>query len=303
MTSIPPRSRPVPEFAPLRGRGLRSTRPRSPTVLRPPSLGSTAPRPCTDTGSAYRSPPETAGRCPRGADNAGQRDLQKSSAQEASLILTVLLPGAALRTGQALSEGSSTPACNALRKPRERFAPSDPLPRFLRRCAGRDTARFWPRSRRGPARGRTRRTGGSARTAPLELWNLRSAARAFLRCAGRGNLDEWNAGAFSLAFQNVEEFPPTLLRNRPVQASLSWAPTEHVSDFQRFHRNEIVGPDDPVRVAVEFLPPRFRHPLMGPCERRPLLPAALRSPPAAGHRALLPADRAPHPPPLSSTHT
>ena len=103
------------------------------------------------------------------------RDLQKSSAQEANLILTVLLPGAPLRTAQALSEGSSTPACNALRKPRERLAPSHPLPRFLRRCAGRDTARFWPRSRRGPARGRTRRTGGSARTAPSEP-SFRSAS-------------------------------------------------------------------------------------------------------------------------------
>ena len=84
-------------------------------------------------------------------------------------------PGAAFRTAQAVSGGSSTPGFNALRKPRERLAPSHPLLRFLRRCAGRDTARFWPRSRRGLVRGRTRRTGGSARTAPWEP-SFRSAS-------------------------------------------------------------------------------------------------------------------------------
>ena len=42
---------------------------------------------------------------------------------------------------------------------------------------------------------------------------------------------------------------------------------------------------------------------MGPCERRVLLPVALRSPPAAGHRALLPANRAPHPLPRPTLQT
>ena len=134
--------------------------PRAPCQARqPPGRGTTpetcararrsaprAPRPGTGPRRAPRVRPAGAVSrpiCPR----CRARDLQESSAQEASLILTVLLPGAALRTAQALSEGSSTPACNALRKPRERLAPSHPLPRFLRRCAGRDTARFWPRFR------------------------------------------------------------------------------------------------------------------------------------------------------------
>ena len=43
--------------------------------------------------------------------------------------------------------------------------------------------------------------------------NLRSATRAVLRRAGRGHIDEWNAGTLSLAVQNVEEFSPTLLRH------------------------------------------------------------------------------------------
>ena len=99
--------------------------------------------------------------------------MQKSSAQEASLILTVLLPGAAFRTAQALFRGSSTPEFNALRKPRERLAPPRPLLRFLRRSAGRDTARFLPRSRRGPAQGRTRR---SLVHGPIIDSNLRRSA-------------------------------------------------------------------------------------------------------------------------------
>ena len=94
--------------------------------------------------------------------------MQNSSAQEASLILAVRLLGVAFRTAQALSGGSSAPAFNVLREPRERLAPSHPLPRLPRRCTGRDSTRSWPRSRRGPGRGRTRRTGESALTAPLE---------------------------------------------------------------------------------------------------------------------------------------
>ena len=50
--------------------------------------------------------------------------------------------------------------------------------------------------------------------------SFRSAVRAVLRRAGRGNPDERNAGAISLAFQIVEEFPPALLRNRQVRAPL-----------------------------------------------------------------------------------
>ena len=62
------------------------------------------------------------------------RDLQNSSAPEAGLILVVLLPEAAFRTAQVHSGGSSAPAFNVLREPRERLAPSHPLPRLVRRC-------------------------------------------------------------------------------------------------------------------------------------------------------------------------
>ena len=57
------------------------------------------------------------------------RDLQNSSAPEAGLILAVLLSGAAFRTAQAHSGGSSAPAFNVLREPRERLVPSHALPR------------------------------------------------------------------------------------------------------------------------------------------------------------------------------
>ena len=66
------------------------------------------------------------------------------------------------------SAGPSVPAFDVLRERRERLAPSHKLPLLLRRCTGRGSTRSWPRSRRGPVQGRTRRTGGPAPTAPWE---------------------------------------------------------------------------------------------------------------------------------------
>ena len=99
------------------------------------------------------------------------------------------------------------------------------------------------------------------------LGNPRSATQAVRRRAGRGNLDEWDAGARRFPFRNVEEFPPALFRNRPVQASLSLAHAEQVPDLQHFHRNEIADAGNPVREAVQFPPPCLCRPLMGPRTR------------------------------------
>ena len=114
----------------------------------------------------------------------------------------------------------------------------------------------------------------AAHAAPMDLFrqrsrNFRSATRACVRCGGRGNLEEWNAGAFSLAPPNVEEFPPTLFRNRPVQASLPPDPGESVPDRQSLHYNEIPGLDDPVRKgggSPAALLPRSAH---GPARAPP----------------------------------
>ena len=109
------------------------------------------------------------------------RDLQYSSSFWASSNLSVLLPGAALRTARVRCEGSSAPAVNMLRKPRERATPSHPLPRPVRKCAGLGAARSWPRSRRGRPQGRTRCTGGLAPGASSELGFQRASGPATCR--------------------------------------------------------------------------------------------------------------------------
>ncbi len=95
-------------------------------------------------------------------------------------------------------------------------------------------------------------------------------------------------------FQNVEELSPTLLSDSPVQAPLVLALANHVADQQRFHRDEVGALHNLVGEAMEFLPSRLRLPFLCPLKRRLLLAAALRTSPAARHRALLPADCTSH---------
>lgn len=56
----------------------------------------------------------------------------------------------------------------------------------------------------------------------------RFARRAVPLRAGRGDLDEWNAGSFSHVFQNVEDFLSVLFRDRPVQVPLPRTPRSRI---------------------------------------------------------------------------
>ena len=139
----------------------------------------------------------------------------------------------------------------------------------------------------------------SARTHTLHRWT-RSGSLFGTRVPARERSCDVPAGGTStkgmpaLAFQNVEELSPTLLSDGPVQASLVLALANHVADLQRFNHDEVVAVQNQVGEAMEFLPSRLRLPFLCPLRRRLLLAAALRTSPAARHRALLPADCASH---------
>ena len=109
-----------------------------------------------------------------------------------------------------------------------------------------------------------------------------------------GNFDEGHSISCSPAPRNVEEVPPTLLSDGPVQATLVLSPARHVADLKCCNRDEVVALHRSVGEAVEFLPSRLRLSFMCPRKRRLLLSAVLRTSPAARHGPLLPAECAAH---------
>ena len=195
------------------------------------------------------------------SNHSSQRDLQYSSSPWASSNTAVLLPGTALRTAPVRCEGLRF---NMLRKPRERTAPSHPLPWPLQECAGRGSARSWPRSRRGPAQDRPRRTGGRA---PDSVFGARVPQREQSCDVPAGGTS--TKGMPALALRNVEELPPTLLGDGPVQATLVRSPAKQAGDLQRLYRIELGALHRMIREAMEFLPSRLRLSFTVPAQAPP----------------------------------